>query len=74
MAKRQACYDGAIGARGVHEYLSLRAVDPHMIYDNNAYALTSIYHNGNLKIYTTHPSPSSDPEASHEYLMTQLGR
>ncbi|MCJ1423861.1 hypothetical protein MMC29_001746 [Sticta canariensis] len=73
VAKRQACYNGAVGARGVHELRSFRAGDSDTLYDNIAYTLTSTYHNGNLKFYTTHPTPSTDPEVSSEYHMTHFG-
>ena len=44
MCKRQALYDGALGARGIHELRSY--VDPETAYDNNAYTITSTYHGG----------------------------
>lgn len=72
VAKRQACYDGALGARGIHELRSF-GTDATIAYGNNAYTITSTYHDGNLKMYTTHPSPSTDSESSIEYHMTQLG-
>lgn len=72
VAKRQACYDGALGARAIHELRSFGA-DTTIAYDNNAYTITSTYHDGQLKMYTTHPEPSTDPDNSTEYHMTQLG-
>lgn len=53
VAKRQACYDGAIGARAMH---SLQSYNQEPIYDGNAYTVTSTYHAGTgaLKLYTTH--------------------
>ena len=72
VCQRQALYDGALGARGVHE---LRLyVDPETAYDNNAYTITSTYHggSGDLTIYCTHPTPSNDPKNPIEYHMTQL--
>ena len=66
----QALYDGALGARAMHE---LRAyVDPETAYDGNAYTITSTYDPGLLSIYANHPSPSKDPEISTEYRMTLL--
>lgn len=72
VAKRQACYDGALGARGVHELRS--RVDPETAFDNNAYTITSTYHGGAgvLSIFTTHATPSSNVEVPIEYRMTQL--
>ena len=72
VCKRQALYDGALGARGVHELRSY--VDPETAYDNNAYTITSTYHggSGDLTIYTTHPTLSNDAQNLTEYRMTQL--
>lgn len=72
VCKRQALYDGALGARGIHE---LRLyVNPETAYDNNAYTITSTYYGGygDLTIYSTHPTPSNDPQNLIEYRMTQL--
>ena len=70
VAGRQACYDGALGARGIHslqEYGQDEAV-----YDNNAYTITSIYYDGYLKMYTSHPTQPSSPGGRPEYFMNQL--
>ena len=72
VAKRQACFDGALGARGVHKLRSFEA-DPALAYDNNAYTIASTLHDGQLKMYTAHPTQSTNPENSPEYHMTQLG-
>jgi hypothetical protein len=42
VARRQACYDGALGARGIHSLQSFGTSKP--VYDNNAYTIESIYH------------------------------
>lgn len=72
VGRRQACYDGTLGARGIHELRS--CTSPETIYDNNAYTITSTYHGatGDLTIYTTHPTPSTDPSNPVGYRMTQL--
>ena len=72
VCKLQATYDGALGARGMHELRSY--VDPETAYDNNAYTITSTYHGGTgtLAMYTTHNTPSEDSKSSAEYRMTQL--
>ena len=72
VCKRQALYDGALGARGIHELRSY--VDPETAYDKNAYTITSTYHGGTgaLKLYSTHLTPSMSPDISIEYQMTQL--
>ncbi|KAK4941007.1 hypothetical protein LTR66_014851 [Elasticomyces elasticus] len=53
VAKRQACYDGAIGARAMLHARSY-ANGGAMVYDGNAYTITSTYHDGVLRMYTTH--------------------
>ncbi|KAL9607347.1 MAG: hypothetical protein Q9167_007732 [Letrouitia subvulpina] len=73
VSERQAMYDGALGARGIHE---LRLyVDPETAVDNNAYTITSTYHGGSgvLKLFTTHCTPSTNSNRGYEYRMTQLG-
>ena len=44
-------------------------VDPETVYDNNTYTITSTYHGGpgNLTIYSTHPTPSNNPQNPIEY-------
>ncbi|CRG82659.1 hypothetical protein PISL3812_00003 [Talaromyces islandicus] len=69
VAKRQACYDGALGARGIHSLQTYGEGEP--TYDNNAYTLTSIYHNGQLQMFTSHPSKSATSNRP-EYYLTQL--
>ncbi|CRG92847.1 hypothetical protein PISL3812_09918 [Talaromyces islandicus] len=69
VAKRQACYDGALGARGIHSLQTYGEDEP--TYDNDAYTLTSIYHNGQLQMFTSHPSNSATSDRP-EYYMTQL--
>ncbi|KND91538.1 hypothetical protein TOPH_03861, partial [Tolypocladium ophioglossoides CBS 100239] len=59
VASRQACYDGALGARGIHSLQSYGQSKPQ--YDNKAYTLTSIYYGGTIKMFTSHPIPSSAP-------------
>ena len=71
VAKRQACFDGALGARGIHRLRSFGA-DPALVYDENAYTITSTYIDGTLKLYTTHPTRASNMKDSPEYHMTQL--
>jgi hypothetical protein len=68
VAKRQACYDGALGARAMHKLQSYGQDEP--VYDGNAYTISTTYHDGTLKMYTTHPT--AGPGNSTEYHMTQL--
>ncbi|RWA10175.1 hypothetical protein EKO27_g4938 [Xylaria grammica] len=70
IAKRQACYDGALGARGMK---SLRAYgDPGLHPDNKAYTLTSIYHGGTLTIYASYPLSRGSLGMRCEYATTQI--
>ncbi|EER37894.1 conserved hypothetical protein [Histoplasma capsulatum var. duboisii H88] len=41
-------------------------------YDGNAYTVTSTYHDGTLKLYTSHPVVPSSVGHEPEYAMTQL--
>jgi hypothetical protein len=70
VAGRQACYDGALGARGMHSLQSYGQEDSS--YDNNASTITSIYHGGTLKMFTSHPSQPASPGDRCEYYMSQL--
>lgn len=58
VAKRQACYDGVMGARGVTEFRAYGLDNPKTVYDDNAHTITSTYHSatGTLPVYTTHPN------------------
>lgn len=69
VATRQACYDGALGARAIHSVQSYGEV-PRL--DNKAYAITSVYHGGQLKMYTSHPIPASSPNRGCGFVMTQI--
>ena len=71
MAGRQACYDGALGARAMHR-LQMYCHDETETYDNNAYTITSIYQAGMLMMYTSHPGAPQKPGAGTEYYMTQV--
>ena len=68
----QAMYDGALGARGFHELRSY--VGQETLFDNKAYTITSTYHGGSgtLKLYTTHPTRSTDPNRDYDFHLTQL--
>lgn len=71
VCKLQALYDGALGARGIHELRSY--IGQEMLFDNNTYTITSTYHHsGLLTMYTIHPTASESPINSIEYRMTQL--
>lgn len=65
MAKRQACYDPVTGARGVDEFGTYRVEEPETVYDDNAYTITSTYHNatGTLHVYTIRPTKPTDSDS-----------
>ncbi|KAK4184037.1 hypothetical protein QBC35DRAFT_525769 [Podospora australis] len=68
--KRQACYDGAYGARAMHALQNYGEEEP--AYDGNAYTYSSTYHAGTLKLYAHHATTPTDPEGRPEYHMTQV--
>jgi len=70
VAKRQASYDGALGARGMHALqLYGRNSSPK---SNEAYTISSIYHDGTLKMYTSHRIDPVHAKGQPEYHMHQL--
>ncbi|EEQ85579.2 uncharacterized protein BDCG_08848 [Blastomyces dermatitidis ER-3] len=70
VARRQACYDGALGARGIQSLQPYGQDNP--AYDHKAYTITSTYHDGTLKLYTSHCTKPTDSGNRPEYFMTQL--
>ncbi|EFY91610.1 hypothetical protein MAC_02200 [Metarhizium acridum CQMa 102] len=72
IAIRQASYNGALGARGLHHLQSYKLSEPELKYDNNAYTLTSVYHGGQLKMYTSHPIPPSVHGGKPGFVMTHI--
>ena len=59
VARRQACHDGALGARAIHSLQSLGGTGS---YDGNAYAASAVYHGeGDLKLYTHHMTQPRGP-------------
>lgn len=71
-ATRQACYDGALGARAMHSLRLFGGVGDSG-YDDKAYTIMSTYRAGTLRIYTTHPTRSRSPDRPTDYVMTQIG-
>jgi hypothetical protein len=41
-----------------------------LVHDNNAYTIILIYSDGQLKMYTSHPTQPTSPESRPEYYMT----
>jgi len=65
-------YDDALRVREIH---ALRLfVNLETTYDNNAYTITSTYHDGfeALKLYTTHRTSFINLNRDYEFRMTQL--
>ncbi|KAH0592443.1 hypothetical protein MHUMG1_09829 [Metarhizium humberi] len=48
VAEKQACYNGAHGARAMHALQNYKLAEP--TYDGNAYTYSSTYHDGTLKL------------------------
>ncbi|KAF2457425.1 hypothetical protein BDY21DRAFT_343813 [Lineolata rhizophorae] len=69
-ARRQACHDGAIGARAMQSLLSYGQSEP--VYDNNAYTISSTYHDGTLKMYGRSVAQPNGPGTRPEYYMHQI--
>lgn len=72
VGRRQACYDGAIGERGI---LQLEAyANGGKAQYGTAHTIASTYHSdtGDLTIYSTHATQSSDPQHPIEYHMRKL--
>ena len=70
VAQRQACHDGALGAKTLHKLQSLGGTET---YDGNAYAASAIYHGeGDLKIYTHHMTQPRGPGTQPHTHMTPL--
>ena len=72
VCKNQALYDDALRVRKIHELQSY--VDSETTYNNNAYTITSTYHDdsSDLTIYSTHSTSFKDSQNSIEYCMTQF--
>ena len=68
---RQACYDGALGARAMQALQNYGQAEP--TYDNRANTISSTYHDGTLKVYSHHPTQPLLPEGPTNYYMTELG-
>ena len=70
VAGRQACYDGALAARSMQALQSYGKDS--VTYDNKAYTIASIYHGGQLKMFTSHPYQRHTPDGEREYCTHQL--
>jgi len=69
VARRQTCYDGALGARGIHH---LQNHSLPIAFDNNAYTFTSVFQSGRLDIYAHHITQPEGPGLEPHYHMTSI--
>ena len=72
VGKRQACYDGALGARAIHKLQMLAENQDEEVYDGKAYTVSGILHQGKLEIYLHHLSQPNGPGTEVHYHMTYL--
>jgi hypothetical protein len=70
VAHRQASYNGALGARGMHSLPSYGQEET--VFDNNTCKTTSIYTIGVLMMFTSHSSKPASPGNQREYFTNKL--
>lgn len=66
----QACFDGALGARGIHKLQTYHQQPP--VYDNRAYTVSATYHASQLRMYAHHLRQPNGPGTDPEYYMELL--
>ena len=71
VARSQACYNGAYGARAVHS-LQNYGGEEEPVYDKNAYTYSSSYLDGQLKLYAHHVTAPRTPGDRPSYHITQV--
>lgn len=67
---RQARYDGAVGARGMHSLQNYGRNEA--VYDGQAYTYSTTYHDGLLKMYAHHATAPGIEGGLPEYHMAQV--
>jgi hypothetical protein len=67
---RQACYDNVLGTKSMHSFQSYW--QKNSVFDNNAYTISSIYHGGQFKMFTSHLSQPTSPGDRPEYPSNQV--
>lgn len=72
VASRQACYDGAIAARGIRSLQTYQQPASMHVHDRNAYTLSATYQDGQLRMYAVHPIVSPELGAPVGYVLTHL--
>lgn len=73
-AIRQACYDGALGARGMHKAQNLGKEGGKEVYDNNAYTISFWYGSGSMNAYLHWKSPPKFAGDEIPYNMYLVGQ
>lgn len=68
--RRQACYDGAVGARAMHSLQNFGAEEP--VYNGRPYTYSATYHDGTLRLYAHHVTAPKTSGSRPEYHMTQI--
>lgn len=68
VGERQIRYYLAAGTRGMQSLQNYGARE--VKYDNNAYTFGCLYHNGNIRIYVTHPARPVTTRGTPRYYMT----
>ncbi|KAL9128188.1 MAG: hypothetical protein Q9217_003088 [Psora testacea] len=71
IARRQATYDGAFGARAMHY---LQAYGAEEIYDGSSYTLTSTYADGKLEIFAHHLTQPGGPGKRPHFHTASVGQ
>lgn len=71
-AERQACYDGALGARGIHRARNYGMEPGEEMYDNKAYTISFTYVGGTLAAFLHFISKRRDPADDLQYKMHLL--
>lgn len=69
VAQRQARYDGALGARGIHMMLNVGKDTE--VFDSKAYTVTFTYYMGYLQMYLHFVVPTEDPKYPRCYYMAK---
>ena len=70
VARRQACYNGAYGARAMHILQNYGETEP--IFDGNSDTISAIFYEGNLELFAHHVRAPASAETQPEYYMTKL--
>ena len=72
VVRRQALYDGALGARAMHKLQTY--ANPKVGHDGKAYTIAMTYSpsNGSLHMYATHPGASNISNGRTDYWQTRL--